>query len=296
MNRVAFLSSSDMLVDHPARRPDFWELDLEYVPLRAACAERGVALELVVWDDPAFDPSQFDAAVVATTWDYAKKLDAFLAVLDRTERSTLLLNPAEVVRWNVDKRYLAELEERGAAVVPTLWCERADAASIELGFEHFGTDELVVKPVVGAAAWRQARVRRGEPLPAPSELPPARAMVQPFLAAAADEGEYSFVFFGGAFSHAVLKVPAAGDYRVQSMYGARERAHVPSDADLALARSVLAHVEADLLHARVDLVRGDDGTLRVMELELVEPYLYPEQGPELGRVFADALVARLRRG
>jgi len=293
MGRVAFLTSADMLADHPRRRTDHWELDREYGPMRAACAERGVDLELVVWDDASVDPSAFDAAVIGTTWDYAERPESFLARLEALEAAIPLFNPTRVVRWNLDKRYLADLERRGAPIVPTQFAERADDATIAAAFDRLEADELVVKPLVGASAWRQVRVRAGEPLPPPDERPPDRALIQPFLPAVATEGEYSFVAFGRELSHAVRKVPARGDYRVQSMYGAREEVHHPDAAERALVTRVLEAVEEPLLYARLDLVRGLDDALCVMELELVEPYLYPEQGPDMGALFAAELARRL---
>ena len=118
-------------------------------------------------------------------------------------------------------------------------------------------------------------------------------MIQPFLPAVAEEGEYAFLFFGGEFSHCARKIPAKGDYRVQSEYGGHEEVHVPSGAELALARSVLDFVDGDPLYARVDMLRGLDGQLALIEIELIEPYLYPEQGPQMGEVFAKALVRKL---
>ena len=157
-------------------------------------------------------------------------------------------------------------------------------------FDELRCDEVVVKPIIGASAWRQARVRRGAALPAADELPLERCLIQPYLPAVAEEGEYSFLFFGGEFSHCAQKVPARGDYRVQSRFGAKEHVYAPNADELALARRVLAAAKEELLYARVDMVRGLDGALAVMELELIEPYLYPEQGPQMGELFADALV------
>ncbi|MEZ5976894.1 MAG: hypothetical protein R3F34_01570 [Planctomycetota bacterium] len=246
-----------MLPGHAEPRPDAFEFELQFAPLRAACERRGADLRAVVWDDPTFDPASFDAAVIGTTWDYARRLGEFLAALERTERATRLLNPLEVVRWNLDKRYLRDLEERGAPVVPTLWCESADAASIERGYARFGTEELVVKPVVGASAWRQARVRRGEPLPPPEELPPDAAMVQPFLPAAS----------GRARSLRLLRSALAapcGRCRpwattASSRCSARAGTCMATEFEVAFAGSVLERVDADLLHARVDVVRGAEG-------------------------------------
>jgi glutathione synthase/RimK-type ligase-like ATP-grasp enzyme len=291
--RVAFLTAATMLADHPARREDHWEFDLEFPPLAAGCRVRGIELETAVWDDPALDPSAWDAFVVGTTWDYAEQPEAFLARLEEFAAVRPLFNPLATMRWNLDKRYLTDLEARGCAVVPTLWRDRADAPTLAATFDELGVEELVVKPQVGASAWRQARLRRGEALPPAEELPPGACMIQPFLEAAEGEGEYSFLFFDRRFSHCALKVAAAGDYRVQSMYGGRERIHEPSSAELALAQEVVDAVDGTLLYARVDMMRGPDGRLLLMELELVEPYLYPEQGPEMGSRFADGLARLL---
>jgi glutathione synthase/RimK-type ligase-like ATP-grasp enzyme len=289
MTRVAFLTSADMLPGHPALRSDYWELDREHAPMRAACATRGIALDVAVWDAPDFDPAQFDAVVVGTTWDYTAKAEAFLAILERCAAAGPLFNSAGIVRWNLDKGYLADLAERGAPTVPTVFAPDASDATIAAAFDRIGADELVVKPLVGASAWRQVRVRRDAPLPPMEERPPGRALIQPFLPAVATEGEFSFVYFDGELSHVARKVPAAGDYRVQSMFGASEEVHTATTAERELCARVLAAVPERLLHARVDMVRGLDGALAVMELELIEPYLYPEQGPSMGEAFAAAL-------
>lgn len=267
--------------------------------MRAGCLALGMDLEVVIWDDPALDATAHEAFVIGTTWDYAARAGEFLGTLARLSAHRPLLNPLETVRWNLDKSYLRDLEARGAPIVPTLWRERADGASIARGFEELGTDVVVVKPQVGAAAWRQALVRRGEAIPPAESLPPGACMIQPFLPSIREEGEYSLVYFDREYSHCALKTPGEGDYRIQSMYGGSERAHEPSAEDRALAQRVVDGVEGELLYARVDMVRGLDGRLAVMELEVVEPYLYPDQGARMGESFASALerlLARAGRG
>ena len=291
MKHVAFLSAACMLKDNPEARKDYWEYDLEISALAPACRDAGIELVTRIWDDPDFDASQYDAAVIGTCWDYMQKPAAFEAALEAMAGKTRLLNPFETFRWNQRKTYLKDLAARGAPMIPTLWADRADAATIAGAFDALGSDDIVVKPVLGGGAWRQARIRRGEALPAPEMLPIAECMVQPFLPAVSQEGEYAFLFFGREFSHCARKLPAAGDYRVQSEYGGREEIHHPTADELALARSVLECVEGDLLYARVDMLRGLDGKLALIELELIEPYLYPEQGPQMGAAFARALKA-----
>jgi len=290
---VAFLTAACMLEGHPELRTDHWEHDREFNPMRAACAARDIDLKCVVWDEPGLDPEVFEAFVIGTTWDYAERPDAFLATLERFADRRPLFNPLPVVRWNLKKTYLKELAAKGVPVVTTLWRERADAETIETAFDTLGVDEIVIKPAVGASAWRQTRLKRGDSLPPATDLPPAETMLQPFLPAAATEGEFSFLFFDGVFSHCAQKIPEDGDYRVQSMYGAREQAYEPNAAELDLAQSVVDAIGESLLYARVDMMRELDNRLAVMELELIEPYLYPDQGPGMGERFAAALERML---
>jgi hypothetical protein len=293
MTRIAFLTASCMLKDHPDARKDYWEYDLEIAALQPACAALGLTLEPVIWDAPDFAPAAFNAVMIGTCWDYMEKPDAFMAMLERCDRESRLLNPLNTVRWNSRKTYLKDLAARGAPMIPTVWAETANADTIDAAFATLGADDVVVKPVLGAGAWRQARIRKGEPLPPADQLPPAACMIQPFLPAVSEEGEYAFLFFNRDFSHCARKIPARGDYRVQSEYGGHEEIHQPGTDELALARSVLDCIEGDLLYARVDMLRGLDGQLALIEIELIEPYLYPEQGPDMGPVFAAALKTLL---
>ena len=293
MTRIAFLTSHCMTTDGAARRDDAWEHDIEFEPLRRACASRGHELEARVWDDATLGANDYDAYVIGTTWDYQQRVEDFLSVLARLESARPLFNPLDVVRWNLDKRYLAELGARGVNVIPTIYADSASDAVLMEAFERFACDSIVVKPLVGAGAWRQVKVERDGARPPLDVRPPAAAMLQPFVPSVVEEGEYSLLFFGGVFSHCALKRPKQGDYRVQSLYGGHEVAHAPSDAELSAAREVLAAVDQRLLYARVDMVRDATGRLALMELEVVEPYLYPEQGPRLGENFVTALEALL---
>lgn len=290
MTRIAFLTADCMIEGNPGARSDAWEHTLEFGAIRPACAAAGIELVEAIWDAPDLDPSAFDALVVGTCWDYTEKPDAFFAALKRFASVRPLLNPVETLIWNLDKGYLADLADRGIPTVPTVWADRADAEAVERGFAAFpDADRIVVKPRVGASAWRQARIARGEALPPASEMPPGACLIQPFLKAAETEGEVTLMFFDRVFSHALVKRPKAGDYRTQSMYGATETAVEPDGEAVETAAAALDAVEGDLLYARVDLMRRGDGKYAVMELELIEPYYYPVQGPDLGRLFAAGL-------
>ena len=286
---IAFLASHVTLPGSPTRRSDAWEHDLECDAIRAGLAPHGARLHAVSWDDRDTDWARFDAVVIGTTWDYWDREQEFLDTLDGIENQTRLFNSARMVRWNARKTYLKDLEARGAKLIPTLWPDAPTAEDIHTAFDTLGSDDLVIKRQVGAGAKDQVRLRRGDTIPTFTRP----MMVQPFQPAIQTEGEYSFLFFGGDFSHALVKNAAHGDYRIQSMYGGRETAITPSDADAEAAHAIISALDETPLYGRVDMVRGPGGGLLLMELELIEPYLYPEQGPNMGRAFAHALMERL---
>lgn len=294
MTRIAFLTAACMIAaDDGSRRDDAWEHELEFEGLRAACAERAIELRELVWDDPQLAVEEWDAFVIGTTWDYHERAEAFVERLAEIEAKRPLWNGLELVRWNLDKRYLRDLEQRGVRIVPTLWETRVDEAAVERACAHFACDEIVAKPCVGRGAWRQARLLRGEALPVRSALPPEGAvMLQPFLRAVESEGELSYLFFDREFSHCARKLPEAGDYRVQAIYGGRERVHDASPAEIDAAHRVLTAVPDPLLYARVDMIRGPDDVMCLIELEVIEPYFYPEQGSRSSELFARALARR----
>lgn len=232
--------------------------------------------------------------LLGTAWDYQDYPEAFLARLHAlAARGIAVCNPPEVVRWNADKRYLRELAGRGATTVPTLWLDDAGLDDVLAAMAEFATDRVVVKRQVGAGGLGQHSFTR-DALPDPGWTMGRPCMIQPFLPSVVAEGEYTFVFIDGAFSHGVLKRAGAGDYRIQSLYGGFERDYAPDPQDRARAEAILAALPFDdLLYARIDMVRLPAGELAVMEAELIEPYLYPEQGPDFGRRLAAAIVARL---
>lgn len=295
MQRVGYLTASCMIAGSPDERGDSWEHALEMQALVPACREAGIRLEELVWNAADWSAAEFDAFVIGTTWDYQEQADAFLERLAELEQIAPLLNPLATVRWNLDKRYLADMQQRGVRVVPTRWIEVVTQGEIDAALHAWDADAVVVKPVVGAGAWRQAKVRRGEALPDASELPPGEAMVQPFLDAVREEGEYSFLFFDRSFSHCLQKCPKPGDYRVQALYGGVESVFTPGPEELAVAQAAIDAIHGELLYARVDLMRLASGELALMELELIEPYFYPEQGPQCGERFAAGLLQQLQR-
>jgi len=248
------------------------------------------------------DPRAWDAVVIRTPWDYHHHIDEFLACVDAIEAAGVPLgNSAGVVRWNAVKTYLRELEGRGVPIVPTVWGQGLDPGGVAALAERLGVEEGVLKPVVGANAGDTFRVRRGvDPAEAGAiaeRYPAGRGwMAQPFVRSVLDAGEVSLFAFGGRWSHAVRKVPKAGDFRVQEDHGGTILPLAPDAELLAAGERVLAALGPPPLQARVDLVRLDDGQWALMELELIEPALYFRVVPGSAEAFADAVERWLQVG
>lgn len=289
--KIAFLACSTTLPGAPDRRPDAFEHDQQMEAIVAALRP-GESVTDIDWLAPLDQFAGFDAALIGTPWDYFDNREAFLAKLDAIAALGVpVCNSPEVVRWNIDKGYLAELAERGVATIPTLLLDNPGRDEILAAFDHFGCDRLVVKRRVGAGAEGQFNFTRDNPPHADWRMGHS-ALVQPFLPGIVEEGEHSLIFIDGQFSHGLIKRPAPGDYRVQSLYGGWDTAVTPAPEDLAAAQKVIAGLPFPApLYARIDLVRGPDGTLLLMEAEVIEPFLYPLQGPELG----PRLLAGLRK-
>ncbi len=281
---------------HPGstdRREDAFEHDLQVDAIRPELQARGHELVEIDWRSPLEAFADLPLILIGTPWDYQDSEAEFLAQLDALAAAGHhLCNSADLVRWNTRKTYFRELAERGAATIPTLWIDRPTATDLEHAFNEFGCNAVVAKRQVGANAEGQSLHRKGAIDPAWRMDHPM--MLQPFLSQIQSDGEYSFLFVDGKFSHALRKLPDASDYRVQSSYGGREEEFAAPESDIASTQSIIDAIPFPTpLYARIDMVRGEDGGLLLMEAELIEPFLYPLQGPLLGPLLADAITRRL---
>ena len=253
-------------------------------PLR----RRGWSVTNIPWDRPDVTWRAYDAAVIRSPWDYQQRPGTFMEVLETIERSsTRLWNSLEVVRWNIHKSYLRDLQQRNVHIVPTRWLSSLTAAELAGSYDTLQAEELVVKPMVGANADDTFRLTDGGD-PAVHDKVVAcfanrECLVQPYLTSITDVGEYSFFYFDGKYSHAIVKLPATGDFRVQEEHGGLIRAVEPAGDLCESADHALQALPFPTLYARIDLVYLTDGSAAVMEVELIEPSLYfgfDEESPE----------------
>jgi len=274
--------------------PDYWEAwDWAYDVQAAALVAAGIAVEPRPWTAPG-ELGGIDAVLSLVAWGYHLRFAQWLALLDQMAApgAPLMLNPPALLRWNSDKSYLAELTAAGVATVASSTIDVFDDAALAQARARYG-DQLVVKPLVSAAADDTFRLGPNDPIPA--SVHGKRMLVQPFMPSITQKGEYSLMLFGGQFSHCIVKRPKAGDFRVQPHHGGSEAPCPPPAGGIDLAKAALAAAPAPATYARVDMIEGDDGTLQIMELELIEPALWLQHAPDQGAAFARAIKAAIKR-
>lgn len=274
--------------------PDFeepwqWAFEAEAEALQAA----GLTVDPIPWTE-AGDLSGYDLVLPLVTWGYHLRYAQWLAFLDRLERERLpVANPVPLLRWSSDKAYLAELGDRGIATIPTLAVEQFCDEDLEEARRRFATEWLVIKPPVSAGATGTYRLGPRDGPPANSRGQPM--IVQPLLEAVSEQGEFSLMLFDGEFSHAVVKKPKPGDFRVQPHLGGITAPSPAPPGGEELALAALAAAPAAASYARVDMIPDDNGELRIVELELVEPALFLDLSHSGSQAFTRAVIRAAER-
>ncbi|HET8814994.1 MAG TPA: hypothetical protein VFM51_08570 [Solirubrobacterales bacterium] len=245
--------------------------------LCAALESRGVEPVPVVWTATRPERSEFAGCLIRSVWDYHLRHEDFLRWLREVEAAMPLWNPLELVEWNARKGYLRDVSDWGVETIPTRWIEpAAGPVRIDELLAAEGWEEVVLKPAVDLGAVNVRRLGRGDDVEAAlgELLTRGDVLVQPFLSSLEGEGELSVVCIDGDFSHAVRKVPARGDFRVQPRWGGSSTPARPAAEDLEIVERVLSRLPLEPLYARVDIVRGEGGERYLIELELIEPNLF----------------------
>lgn len=269
----------------PHDHPEAWQVG--YARKVLALTAAGLAVEQRLWTDPG-DLGGFDLVTPLFAWGYQRDVPGWYALLDRLEAERLpVANPVPLMRWNSDKAYLADLAAQGVAAVPTLFIDSLDAARFADACAALGVADVVVKPAISAGADGTHRLHADDSLPA--DAIGQRRLVQPLMPSIVRTGEFSLFLFDGRLSHAIVKRPALGDFRVQEQFGGREFAWEPTPESTALAAAALAACPLPPVYARVDMVGDADGKLHIMELELIEPSLFLNFAPDKGAAFAAAI-------
>lgn len=259
--------------------------------LAALFAARGVAVTLAPWSGDG-DLAAYALTVPLMAWGYHRLLDRWYAQLDRWEAAgARLVNPLPVLRWNSDKSYLLDFAGKGVAIIPSRLANALDDAALTKARAAFGAERLVVKPVSSAGSDGTFLLGPADPLPA--DITGKRMLIQPMMPAIATDGELSLFMLGGRYSHAIVKRPKAGDFRVQPQFGGRFESIEPAAEARALGDAALAAAGPGIAYARVDMVGDGAGGYRLMEIELIEPYLFLERSPDGGAGFVETMLREM---
>jgi len=280
--------------------------------LAAALEKRGASVIPVVWTETAPSSTGCDLLLLRSCWDYHLRPQAFLDWVIEAHKQTPVINSPDIVRWNMDKHYLHDLEAAGIVIPRTLIVEqglRADLqddnlqdanlqdANLEELMSAEGLTDAVIKPTISASAFETYRVRRekaGSFNHKFNSLLSERAMVvQEFVGEIETAGEWSLIYLGGEFSHAVNKLPRPGDFRVQHEHGGQYRAAVPSKELQYAASAIVSRFAQQAIYCRADMVLREQGPT-LMELELIEPLLHFELAPVAAERMAEILMPLTR--
>ena len=260
--------------------------------LRDAVEAAGGTYELVAWDGDPYAWRDADLVTPRSTWNYYENPARFLEWAEHADAASTLVNPLSVVRGNLHKRYLLDLERAGVPVVPTLVVERGEALALADVLRDRGWPDAVIKPAIGARSWRNRRVGEATSAEGQAHLDALVAerdvLIQPYLRAVEDHGERSLIWIDGVLTHSIRKEARFSD----DLENVSDDAIAPPEGAAAIVDAAIGAIEGELLYARVDVVPDATGRLVVMELELIEPSLFFAQDADALARFADALVQR----
>ncbi|WP_421940068.1 ATP-grasp domain-containing protein [Pedobacter sp.] len=257
---------------------------------------KGLDIVAEVWDDPKVDWKHYDVALLKTPWDYHEKFEQFNIWLNKLESLGLrLLNEYQIVRWNMDKHYLAEVAAAGFDIIPSIFIEKGWNNDLTLFFEQLGSDQLIIKPCISGGSKNTLILNRAGAIEDKAQVVALVAeddfILQPLMPQI-QEGEWSFIFFNGTYSHTILKKPKEGDFRVQQIFGGTIEVASPAPEYVKIATSLASTFAQNTLYARVDGLMVD-GKFLLMELELIEPFLYLSYDSQAVERYYQALVEQI---
>lgn len=272
-----------------SKEPNLFESDLV---LENALKVSGLSVYAVPWDDRKIDWKKFDVLILRSCWNYHEKINDFLKWLKKLENDGIkIFNPFSIVRWNYHKKYLLELEKKGVLIIPTMVINQHQKLNIEEVINK-GWQEVVIKPAIGASAYKvykeevnnkRTLKERVEKIQQTTDV-----IIQPLIEEIKEKGELSYIYINGEFSHSILKKPKKGEFRSNYKYRGKEALIAPDKNLLEQTKAIINKLNFSTLYARVDGI-DLDGKFHLMELELIEPYLYFEFFPNAAIKLATTL-------
>jgi hypothetical protein len=262
--------------------------------VKEALEKQGLNVWRTNWDNPSFDWSGTRSVLFRTTWDYFDRFPEFSRWLDRVASQTKLINPMEMIRWNMDKHYLSDLRKNGVPVVPTYFVEAGDKRTLAECLRDSGWDNVILKPAISGAArhtYKLSSETTDEHEDIFKQLLKSEAMlIQPFMENILTKGEVAHMVMGGKYTHSVLKIAKTGDFRVQDDFGGTVHDYKPDKNEIEFIESVIKNVSPTPTYGRVDVIWDNEDQLVVSELELIEPELWFRKNHDAAHVLAKEIV------
>jgi glutathione synthase/RimK-type ligase-like ATP-grasp enzyme len=257
---------------------------------------KGLDISAEIWDDPTVDWEKYDVALLKTPWDYHQKYDQFKLWLDKIQSLNIrLLNDYSIVRWNMDKHYLLEVADSGFDIIPSIFLQQGWNEELKGLFEKLDSEKLIIKPCVSGGSKNTIVLSKNTTIEDKGRvlelISVGDYIVQPLMPQI-QEGEWSFIFLNGKYSHTIIKKPKAGDFRVQQIFGGTIEAASPAQEYIDLAEQCISRFAKGTMYARVDGLMVD-GRFMLMELELIEPFLYLSYHSEAVEKYYSALIEQL---
>ncbi|QRM90668.1 hypothetical protein FG167_15965 [Lacinutrix sp. WUR7] len=269
----------------------------EDVIVQKALEAQGLKVKRISWDDPTFDWTITKYAIFRATWDYFHRFEAFSIWLEKVSKQTTLLNSEAIIRWNIDKHYLLDLQKNGVHIAETHFIEQGATETLQELHSKFNLQETVLKPCISGAARHTYKLNKSNLASHESifaELIKTEAMMlQPFQYNIVKKGEISMMVFNGKFTHAILKTAKPGEFRVQDDFGGTIQIHEPTKAEIAFAENCTKACAEMPMYARVDIFEDNNGNIALSELELIEPELWFREYPEAAKVLAKAIKNKI---
>lgn len=263
--------------------------------VQTALEKRGMNIHRINWDSKEMNWSDTRYILFRTTWDYYYRFQEFDLWLEHVKEKTELINPYPLIRWNLDKHYLADLSKKGINIPPTRFIEAGEISSLEEIAAESGWVEIVLKPAVSGGGRHTYRFLTSESIKYESVyrslIPNESLIIQEFQEQVVTRGEVALMLFNGKFSHAVLKKAKEGDFRVQDDFGGTVVPFAPDSEQIEWAEHVVASCHPMPVYARVDAIWDNTNNLALAELELIEPELWFRNHPDATEKMADAVLA-----
>lgn len=279
MHKYDITILTDSRYDNPANINDYsYNVMLEDRLLKEALERKGLKAHRTYWDNPDFDWTRTRYAIFRTTWDYFDRIAEFMPWLEKTAELTHFINPISLLKWNMDKHYLRDLQQNGIEIPDTIFIEKGEKRALsEISKDKIWT-EFILKPAISGAARHTYRFSKQEIGKFESIFAALIAnesmLLQEFQKNILTKGEIALMLFGGRFSHAVLKLAKAGDFRVQDDFGGTVHDYLPIEAEIYFAEKVITTISPLPAYARVDIFWDNHDKAVLSELEMIEPELW----------------------